>query len=481
MVFASSAFVFLFLPLFLVAYAVAPQRWRNLTILAFSWIFYAWWRLDFLPLIVSIAFWSWYTGRWIERHRNHDLAAGRATPNKVPLLVGIGWPLLALIWFKYANLLADAAGLATVWQNILLPIGLSFFVFGAISYSVDVYRGTVAAEPSFINYATYQSMFGHLVAGPVVRYKWVAERLRARAFDRREFARGAERFMLGFAQKVLLADTIAPLVDSGYRLAAPTAADAALTVLAYTLQLYFDFAAYSSMAIGLGLMVGLKFPENFNHPYLAESLSDFWRRWHISLSSWLRDYLYIPLGGNRSGLVRGCINLLITMALGGLWHGAGWTFMVWGLWHGAGLVAERLWRKTGAPPLPFWLSHTATLVFVMLGWLLFRAQSWSEVDVMLQALGGGNGWQLSGALAAAMHPNQTVCLLIGIALVYLPLLRKKRSAQSGALHDNAVPAADADALSRSWSGVRYLALPLWLLALWVLQGRTVVPFLYFQF
>ncbi|WP_034293515.1 MBOAT family protein [Herbaspirillum sp. RV1423] len=461
MVFASTSFVFLFLPLFLLAYAVVGRRWRNLTILAFSWLFYAWWRLDFLPLIVSIALWSWATGRRLE--------TAQGGKRRRVLIVAIAWPLLALLWFKYANLLAGSliwlGAPLSGWQAVVLPIGLSFFVFGAISYSVDIYRGTVAAEPSFINYATYQSMFGHLVAGPVVRYKWVAQRLQWRAFDRGEFAAGTERFMLGFAQKILLADTLAPLVDSGYRLSAPSAADSALTVLAYTLQLYFDFAAYSSMAIGLGLMVGLKFPENFNTPYLSLSLSDFWRRWHISLSSWLRDYLYIPLGGNRQGLVRGCINLLITMALGGLWHGASWTFMVWGLWHGLGLTVERLWRTRGAPALPFWCAHALTLLFVMLGWLLFRAQSWNEVALMLGALTGGNGWGLSPAFSAALHANQMICLLLGLVLVYLPLYRAPLPRMS----------------QRVLRLARWLTLPVWLLALWVLQGRTVVPFLYFQF
>lgn len=255
MVFASISFVFLFLPIFLLVYLATGSRWRNLVILTFSWIFYAWWRLDFLPLIVSIAVWSWVTGRWIDTLEDRR--------RRFALLVAIAWPLLALLWFKYANMLygtlAWMGAPLTGWQAVLLPIGLSFFVFGAISYSVDVFRRTVKAEPSFINYATYQSMFGHLVAGPVVRYKWVAERLQRRAFDSAELITGIERFMLGFAQKILLADTLAPLVSSGYTLASPSAADAALTVLAYTLQLYFDFSAYSSMAIGLGLIVGLKF------------------------------------------------------------------------------------------------------------------------------------------------------------------------------------------------------------------------------
>jgi alginate O-acetyltransferase complex protein AlgI len=461
MVFASISFVFVFLPLFLLAYAATSSRWRNLTILTFSWIFYAWWRLDFLPLIVSIALWSWTTAHWITRSEGRQ--------RRIALGAAIAWPLLALIWFKYANMLdATAQWLGAAhgdWRTIVLPIGLSFFVFGAISYSVDVYRGTVAAEPSFVNYATYQSMFGHLVAGPVVRYKWVAERLHWRSFHREEFVTGVERFMTGFAQKILLADTLAPLVDAGYRLAAPSAADAAITVLAYTLQLYFDFCAYSSMAIGLGLLVGLKFPENFDTPYLAASLGDFWRRWHISLSSWLRDYLYIPLGGNRTSLGRSSANLFVTMALGGLWHGASWTFMVWGLWHGAGLAIERLWRAKIARPLPTLPAHVLTLLFVMLGWLLFRAQTWGEVATLLGALGGRNGWATSDAFGAALRPNQIVCLVLGIALVYLPVLHARFD----------------DLRAATTRLLNFTTVPLWLVALWVLQGRTVVPFLYFQF
>ncbi len=461
MVFASTSFIFLFLPLFLLAYALVGARWRNLTILTFSWIFYAWWRLDFLALIVSIAAWSWGTGLWINRREGKT--------RRYALLVAISWPLMSLLWFKYANLLAQTATWLGAplgqWEAVILPIGLSFFVFGAISYSVDVYRKTVNVEHSFINYATYQSMFVHLVAGPVVRYKWVAERLQARAFDRKEFMLGVERFMQGFVLKILIADTLAPLVDSGYLLSAPSATDAILTILAYTLQLYFDFSAYSSMAIGLGLMVGLKFPENFNHPYLSTSLSEFWRRWHISLSSWLRDYLYIPLGGNRQGLARGCINLLITMALGGLWHGASWTFMVWGIWHGSGLIIEKLWRTANMPALPSWSSHIALILFVMLGWMLFRAQTWDEVAVMLDALQGHHGWQMTESFAAILRPNQIICLVLGIALVYLP---KVYTINTRVQHLH--------------SAISRVALcPLWLLAIWVLQGRTIVPFLYFQF
>ncbi len=314
-----------------------------------------------------------------------------------------------------------------------------------------------------MSYATYQSMFGHLVAGPIVRYEWVAERLRYRIFDRAEFSLGVQRFMIGFSQKVLIADTLAPVVDSGFLLGAPTTADVLVAVIAYGMQIYFDFAGYSHMAIGLGLMVGLRFPENFRNPYLSTSLTEFWRRWHISLSSWLRDYLYIPLGGNRGGLIRTYANILITMALGGLWHGASWTFLLWGLWHGIGLVSVRIWRSLGrevsAP-----VGNLLTVAFVFAGWLLFRAQDWATVRNMTEGLMGLHGARFSDAYSAALRPTEFAGMLIAILAIYWPLT------SSIAIK----PTMKADLLG--WS-----VLPLWLISLWVLQGRAVVPFLYFQF
>lgn len=459
MVFVSDSFVFLFLPLFLLAYGASPPGARNFTILLFSLVFYGWWRFDFLPLLVAIASWSWMTGLWIFRSDGRE--------RQLALLVGILFPLASLIWFKYVNLLVESAFSLGVpierWTPIPLPIGLSFFVFGAISYSVDVFRKTVPAEPNLINYATYQAMFGHLVAGPVVRYQSVAERLRSRSFDLSEFVEGWRRFMLGFSQKVLLGDTLAPLVDAGYSLPSPSSADVALTVTAYTLHLYFDFAGYSSMAIGLGLMVGLKFPENFDDPYLSRSITDFWRRWHISLSSWLRDYLYIPLGGNRAGNLRSYANLLVTMALGGLWHGASWTFLVWGLWHGLGLIAARLWRAVEAPAIPPVLSHALTIAFVMMGWLLFRAQDWQSAGTMLSGLSGANGLVLSSGMSAASRLIELLTIGLGICIICAPAIRGSSLRAFAAR-----PPFE-------------LAMLLWLCSLWTMQSRSVIPFLYFQF
>jgi alginate O-acetyltransferase complex protein AlgI len=440
---------------------LAPPRWRNAIILLFSWIFYAWWRLDFLPLLIFISAWAWAAGLAIERVPDRH--------RKATLVTGVAVLLAALGWFKYANLFVQTfrrmGAPIDHWHDTLLPIGLSFFVFGAISYIVDVYRGVVTAEPNIVTYAAYQAVFPHLVAGPIIRYASIANDLHERAFDRVAFSDGVERFTIAFAQKILLADTLAPLVDAGFRLAAPSMADAWLATGGYALQLFFDFSAYSSMAIGLGSMMGLKFPENFDNPYWSTSVTEFWRRWHMSLSSWLRDYLYISLGGNRAGAVRTYVNLMITMALGGLWHGASWTFMLWGIWHGAGLVVERLWKHAALPTPPAAFRFGATLVFVLLGWTLFRADDFATAVTMFSGMLDHNGLGISAAYAAAIRPTELLALVLGIVVVYLPLVQFRSA--------------------RAWRGLRmslsYSAFALFMISCWALQGRIVVPFLYFQF
>jgi len=461
LVFSSFSFIFLFLPVFLAVYRLAPAPWRNAVIVVFSWIFYAWWRVDFLPLLIFISIWAWAIGLLI--------APAEQRFRKMALVIGVIVLLGTLGWFKYANLFAATfrswGAPLDGWHNVLLPIGLSFFVFGAISYTVDVYRGVVGAERSIVNYAAYQAVFPHLVSGPIIRYASIADDLHKRSFDRGQFIAGIERFTIAFAQKVLLADTLAPMVNVGFGLAAPSMADSWLATLGYALQLYFDFSAYSGMAIGLGLMMGLKFPENFNNPYWSCSVTEFWRRWHISLSSWLRDYLYISLGGNRTGAVRTYANLMITMALGGLWHGASWTFMAWGMWHGSGLVVERLWKQAKLPNPPVAFSFVLTMVFVLLGWTLFRADNWSRAAVMFGGMLGHQGIGISAAFAAAIRTPAVLTLVLGIAVVYAPLVQFKSAF--------------------AWRGMRtsliYSAFVLFLVSCWALQGRTVVPFLYFQF
>ncbi len=288
-------------------------------------------------------------------------------------------------YFKYANFGVNTFnGVLAVgdfepvnWSDIVLPAGLSFYVLQSISYLLDVWRGTIPVSRSLLNYAAYKAMFSQLIAGPIVRYAQIADELKGRVHSLALFGLGARRFMVGFCMKVIIADTLSPLVDAIFKLPAPSLADAWLGAVGYTLQLYFDFAGYSAMAIGLALMIGFHFPENFDFPYLSGSIQAFWQRWHITLSSFLRDYLYISLGGNRRGPGRTYVNLIMTMLIGGLWHGANWTFVAWGAWQGGLLALHRLYRARGGN-MPWLAGHALTLLAVVLGWVVFRADSFGE-------------------------------------------------------------------------------------------------------
>ena len=336
MVFSSNIFLFLFLPIFLATYYLSPNRFRNLIIVLGSYTFYAWWRVDFLLLFVAVTAWNFAIGNMISRH------GVRSEGGKRWLIAGVTGDLAVLAYFKYANFgveslnaIFESMGFQSMaWSSIILPIGISFYIFQAISYLADVYRGDAQASSDPISFAAFIALFPQLIAGPVLRYKDLENQFMARTHSADKFAEGATRFMQGFIKKVFIADSIAPLADTAFALSEPSTADAWLGALAYAAQLYFDFSGYSDMAIGLGLMMGFRFMENFNQPYISQSITEFWRRWHISLSSWLRDYLYVPLGGNRGGTFNTYRNLSLTMILGGLWHGANWTFMIWGAWHG---------------------------------------------------------------------------------------------------------------------------------------------------
>ena len=454
MVFASLEFLTVFLPAFLLLYALTPARAKNAVLLIASWIFYGWWSPVFLALFITLTALAWAGGLWIER------AGAR---RKAVLVALIAVNLAVLGWFKYANIVVETFADAPAWQRVALPIGLSFTVLQAISYFVDVYRGKFAAERRPVDFATYLAMFGHLVAGPIIRYDWIRQRLAHRAMRWSGFAKGARRFMTGMAMKVLVADTLAPVVAQVFASKQPSLADAWLGCTAYTLQLYFDFAGYSAMAIGIGAMLGFRFPENFRQPYLARNLADFWRRWHISLSSWLRDYLYIPLGGNRHGHGRTVLNLLVTMGIGGLWHGAdSWNFLYWGLAHGVGLSVVHLARARGLT-LPTPLAHALTLLFVMLGWTLFRAP---DVGVALDMLGGQfglHGLAWSAELWNLLRAPVVMAFALGIAWVVAPALPSVRRRAGDALANAFVPATA------------------FVLALSLVASRGTVPFLYFQF
>ena len=465
MVFSSIEFLALFLPVFLLAYMATPAAWRNLTLCIGSWIFYSWWKPVFLLVIVGITFIAWALGREVER------ADERTKPRLVACgVVGI---LAVLGWFKYANLLVetlnealrlfDAAPLP--WSEIILPIALSFTALQGISYLIDVKRGTVAAEPRFVNFAAYLDMFPHLIAGPIIRYAWIAQEIKQRRVTLDDVGIGARRFMLGFAMKVLIADSLAPLVETAFAVPQPTLCDAWLGNLAFALQIFFDFAGYSAMAIGLARILGFHYPENFRDPYLAVSIQDFWRRWHISLSSWLRDYLYISLGGNRGGAVRTYVNLMLTMAIGGLWHGASWAFLLWGLIHGCALAVARAWSERGLR-FPAALSYLLTLAVVLLAWTPFRAKSWDSAVAMLAGQFGLHGVALGDPMALALRPVVIVWLLIGILTVLWPVIRAR------------LPAWTSQ--QPAWWAAAW-PIGLFVYAMAAMLGRQTLPFLYFQF
>ena len=381
MVFSSYLFLFYILPLALLLYYAAPQRMKHFVLTALSYLFYGWANPLFLPLLLFSTLIDYICGLWIVRARseNHEVGARRA------LVVSICTNLGLLGFFKYFNFgidnlnaLAQATGLDALGIDtalrVTLPLGISFYTFQSMSYSLDVYLGRAAAIRSFIDFACYVSMFPQLVAGPIIRFSEVADQMRARTHTTTKFARGVAFFSIGLAKKVLLANPCGKIADLAFAAGSLHPLDAWYGVTAYAFQIYFDFSGYSDMAIGLGLMMGFVFPKNFDSPYRSQSITEFWQRWHISLSTWLRDYLYVPLGGNRKGPLRTYVNLFIVMLLGGLWHGAAWTFVVWGGLHGLLLAFERMQGKSA----PYWrlpapLRVAATFVVVLITWVFFRA------------------------------------------------------------------------------------------------------------
>lgn len=415
MIFSSSIFVFGFLPIFLAIYYTAPKQARSWIILLGSYAFYGWWRLDYLAVVFSMSLVSYFAA-------SLALRADRATTRKWAVRCGVGFDLLVLAYFKYTMfLMGGLADLSAAFDGhditvpaIILPIGISFHTFQSISYIVDVARKDAPPARRLVDFLAFGSLFPQLIAGPVLRYKDLAAQFEHRTHSFEKFNKGLVRFTQGLAMKLLIADNVAPLADRIFAAASPTAAEAWLGTLAYSVQLFFDFAGYSAMAIGLGLMIGFRFIENFNAPYTSRSITEFWRRWHISLSHWLRDYLYVPLGGNRKGPVRTYVNLMLTMVLGGLWHGANWTFMLWGAWHGACLAFERmLGARRGTAIWPPVLAWPITMVLVMIGWVLFRAETLMQAGAIYGGMLCLNGWAISSDLAWQIQKTEWVALVVG--------------------------------------------------------------------
>lgn len=464
MVFSNPIFLFGFLPAFLTVYYLVPARLRSLVILLGSYAFYGWWRIDYLALIFGISLVSYAAALCAVNGRS---AASRLWAVRL----GVGFDLAVLGYFKYtmfvmgglSDLSQALGGGAFLVPAIILPIGISFHTFQSISYIIDVSRKDAPPARTLIDFLAFGALFPQLIAGPVLRYKDLAEQFVSRRHSPETFLAGVQRFSLGLAMKVLIADTVAPLADAVFAAPAPTLVEAWLGAAAYSVQLLFDFAGYSAMAIGLGLMIGFRFCENFDRPYTARSITEFWQCWHMSLSAWLRDYLYIPLGGNRRGAVRTYVNLWLTMVLGGLWHGANWTFILWGVWHGTWLAIERgFGRRTVWPAALQW---PMTMVLVMIGWVMFRAASVGEAFTMYGGMAGLNGLAIRPELAWQIQPLACTALIIGAALALF------------GHHLRALPLqlATAPALRLSACCALFAA------AVLVRAAQTHSPFLYFQF
>ncbi len=489
MVFSSLVFVYVFLAANLLCCALARNlRVQNVLLLLFSLFFYAWGEPAYVLLLIAVSFVDWLCALHIRSRRSNR---GRRSLLILACVLTLG----TLGVFKYTGLFAGTLQSLTGWPAIVpqiaLPIGISFYTFQALSYVVDVYRGEVEPEWSFGSFLMYVSLFHQCVAGPIVRYSDVAQEIRFRWVERSDISDGISRFTVGLAKKALLANTCGYIADTVLLTDAVTADGAKLQenmallserpalmlwlgVIAYMLEIYLDFSAYSDMAIGMGRMVGFHYKENFNYPYVARSVQDFWRRWHMSLSGFFRDYVYIPLGGNRRGMGRTLLNMLVVWALTGLWHGASWNFVLWGLYYFVFLAVERLFLGRVLEKLPAVFGRIYTLAVVLFGWVLFRFRQLPLCGVVVAGLFGGNGNPPVSFETGTMWLNY--CFFLPLALLAVtpavPAMRRWLE-----------QCADRSRFGEAVLATVQIAAPvvLLLLSTMALVGNSYNPFLYFQF
>jgi len=482
MVFSSETFLFLFLPVFLVIYYLTPARGRSMVILFASYLFYGWWRFDFLLLLFLTTLWTFGIGLLIR----NNIGTQRAN---LWCTVGVVGCLSVLGVFKYLNFFidsiaqlvgTDAAGLGVHWR-LILPIGVSFYVFHSISYLVDVTRKDADATLNFFDFAAFIALFPQLVAGPILRFKDLADQFKHRTHSLQLFADGLALFIVGLGKKVLLADTVAPIADLAFTTPDPSLALAWLGSIAYMMQLYFDFSGYSDMAMGLGLMMGFRFRKNFDMPYISRSITEFWRRWHISLSVWLRDYLYIPLGGNRISPARTYVNLTLVMVLGGLWHGANGTFLAWGIWHGAWLAFE---RAAGLANRTSFFALAQTMLVVLIGWVAFRAADLTQAMDVYAGMIGLHGFAMP--LDVAYQISRESVLLLAAGVLYcaaepqINALARQTYFTPGGTLQGTPDGSGALTASTSLLPVMVVSL-IGVLSIMKLAEASFSPFLYFQF
>lgn len=411
MVFSSIEFLYVFLPVTLLCYFIAPKRIKNVVLLFFSLLFYWWGEPKYTILMLFTITFCYAAGRLVENKKS--TRAGKAI-----LFISVAVPLGLLAVFKYSDFfigsLNSLSGANIPLLKLALPIGISFYTFQALSYVVDVYRGDTPAQKSWISLATYVVLFPQLIAGPIVRYTTVAEDLSTRTHTVEKVALGIRRFVFGLGKKVLIANLLGSLCTAYRSSSDPSVLFAWIYAIAFSLQIYFDFSAYSDMAIGLGKILGFRFLENFDYPYISKSITEFWRRWHISLGSWFRDYVYIPLGGNRVKPLRQIFNILVVWCLTGFWHGAGWTFMSWGLYFGILLIIEKLFLKKYLEKMPCFLQHFYVVFLVIISFVLFNADTFSMAFSDLKIMFFGSELPLYSADTLYSLRSYGVLLIVAV-------------------------------------------------------------------
>ena len=466
MVFSSTIFLCVYLPLVLLGYYICPKKGRNLFLLIASLVFYAWGEPKYVFLMIFSILVNYIFGRLMDKHRENKKRL------KLMLVLSVVIDLGLLSVFKYTDFIITNVnaifGANFDLLNIALPIGISFYTFQAMSYTIDVYRNDVRVQKNLIDFGMYITMFPQLIAGPIVRYADVQDQLAERSVTTVDFSEGIMRFVVGLGKKVLLANQMGAVWSEIYALGGDVSALMAWTgAIAYTFQIYFDFSGYSDMAIGLGRMFGFKFPENFRYPYQSVSITDFWRRWHITLSTWFKEYLYIPLGGNRRGLARQALNLLIVWSLTGFWHGAGWNFVLWGLYYFVILFIEKLFLLKALDKLPKFFRHVYALLLIIIGWVIFASD---DVSVLLPFLGsmfGANG-AVGGMDVYTLLTKAALLVICCVASTELP--KKLFLSAAGAMNEKA-----------AFTLKSVLTIALLALSMILLIGDSYNPFLYFRF
>ncbi|WP_352420576.1 MBOAT family protein [Proteiniborus sp.] len=473
MLFSSLVFLFVFLPSVITLYYISGKKLRNLILLVFSLFFYAYGEPKYLLIMIVSIIANYLMGLLVDKYRNEEMKA------KILLAIAVIINLSVIGYYKYTNFLIQNINMifntSYPFMKIVMPIGISFFTFQGLSYVIDIYRGHGKLQKNPLNVALYISLFPQLIAGPIVRYETVAEQINNRHESLEGFSYGIERFIIGLSKKILIANSVGLIADEvfGTQISDLSVILAWIGILAYTAQIYFDFSGYSDMAIGLGRMFGFEFLENFNYPYISKSITEFWRRWHISLSSWFRDYVYIPLGGNRVSNYKFFRNILVVWFLTGLWHGAAWNFIAWGLYYGLLLIIEKVFIGKYIQKIWRPFQHIYTMFFVMLGWLLFRSETLSyAIQYFYVMIGIGGQSLLDSTTYYYLFEYKTELLVAFFASFPLyPLIKNK-----------------IEDISFGWvkNFIAYFARSLVLIGLLLacvmyLINSTFNPFIYFRF